>query len=140
MLRSSRCSKAILDFEHLDGEGNLYELRNHKTNRAVFFEYDHAGRCMASTEKRFTVTGGKPSYTDTVSGYKYEYDANNNLTKLTCSVNNTTWATTYTYDQDNRPTTATLHNGKQIADTYDKLGRITKRRIALSANYDTDIT
>ena len=78
MLRSSRCSKAILDFEHLDGEGNLYELRNYKTTRAVFLEYDPAGRCMASTEKSFTVaTNGKISYTDTVSGYKYEYDANN---------------------------------------------------------------
>ena len=139
--RANASASQQLAYEFVyDGEGNLYELRNHKTNRAVFFEYDHAGRCMASTEKRFTVTGGKPSYTDTVSGYKYEYDANNNLTKLTCSVNNTTWATTYTYDKDNRPTTATLHNGKQIVDTYDKLGRITKRRIALSANYDTDIT
>ena len=54
-------------FEHLDGEGNLYELRNYKTNpnRATFFEYDHAGRYMASTEKSFTVaTNGKISYTD----------------------------------------------------------------------------
>ena len=37
-----------------DGEGNLYELRNYETHRSTFFEYDHAGRCMASTEKSFT--------------------------------------------------------------------------------------
>lgn len=37
-----------------DGEGNLYELRNYKTRRSTFFEYDHAGRCMTSTEKSFT--------------------------------------------------------------------------------------
>lgn len=123
-----------------NGEGDLYELRNYKTNRAVFFEYDHAGRCMASTEKSFTVTNGKLNYTGTVSGYKYEYDLNNNLTKLTCSVAGSTWATTYTYYDDNRPRETVLHNGKKITDTYDIIGRITKRRIGLSANYDTDIT
>ncbi len=29
-----------------NGDGDLYELRNYKTLRATFFEYDHAGRCI----------------------------------------------------------------------------------------------
>ena len=74
-----------------NGEGDLYELRNYRTNRASFFEYDHAGRCMASKERAFTFTENNgvymiQSYGAIVSSYKYEYDECNNLTKLTCSV------------------------------------------------------
>ena len=43
---------------------------------------------MASTEKSFTVSGSTVTYTGTISGYKYEYDANNNLSKLTFSDQN----------------------------------------------------
>ena len=87
-----------------NGEGDLYELRNYKTDRSTFFEYDHAGRCMASTEKSFTENSdGTVTYTGTLSSYSYEYDANNNLEKLTCSVNGSVWDTAFTYDKDNRP-------------------------------------
>ena len=54
--------------------------------------------------------------------------------------NGTTWATTYTYDGDNRPTATTLSNGKTVTNTYDALGRITRKRIGLSSNYDTTLT
>ena len=52
-----------------DGEGNLYELRNYVTHRSTFFEYDHAGRCMASTEKSFTGSGSSIAYGTTVAAY-----------------------------------------------------------------------
>ena len=120
-----------------NGEGDLYELRNYRTGRASFFEYDHAGRCMASTERAFTVSNGVIHYGAALSSYRYEYDVCNNLTKLTCSVAGTTWSTTYTYDDDNRPKTTTLSNGKVITNTYDTLGRLTKRTIGLSTPYET---
>ena len=124
-----------------NGEGDLYELRNYKTYRSSFFEYDHAGRCMASREKEFTVTDGVIDYIDTVAGYKYEYDSNNNLTKLTCFNDHDSWNTTYSYDEADRPLTTTLNNGKVISNTYDIMGRITKRRIGLASGaYDTNIT
>jgi RHS repeat-associated protein len=140
--RANASATQQLAYEFIyDGEDELYELRNYKTNRATFFEYDHAGRCMASTEKNFTVTNGIISYAASpVAGYKYDYDLNNNLTKLVCKIGDSTWTTIYTYDKDNRPTVTTLHNGKTITDTYDIIGRITRRRLGIPTNYDTDIT
>ena len=47
-----------LTFEMIyNGDGELYEIRNFRTGRASFFAYDHAGRCMASKERSFTVSG-----------------------------------------------------------------------------------
>ena len=117
-----------------NGDGDLYELRNYKTGRASFFEYDHAGRCMANREKEFTVTNGVISYGDTVSGYRYEYDANNNLTKLICMLDGDSWDTTYTYDMDNRPTEVLLDNGKKVINTYDAIGRITGKELKNGSN------
>ena len=127
MLRLFRAS--ALEFIY-NGEGDLYELRNYKTHRAAFFEYDHAGRCMASKEKSFTgEPGDELAYGASVSGYKYEYDLNNNLTKLTCELIGSSWATTYTFDGDNRPKTALLHNGRSFVNTYDGMGRITSVKL-----------
>ena len=124
-------TELALTYEFIyNGEGDLYELRNYKTHRSTFFEYDHAGRCMASTEKSFTGTGAAVTYTGILSGYRYEYDANNNLSKLICRMGNEeepSWATTYVYDKDNRPTEVLLDNGKKIINTYDAIGRVTSR-------------
>ncbi len=133
-IKQGTAGSLVLTYKYIyNGEGDLYELRNYKTLRSTFFEYDHAGRCMASTEKSFTVSGSMVTYTGTISGYKYEYDANNNLSKLTCRLGDgnqqTSWVTTYSYDKDNRPTTALLDNGRSVVNTYDAIGRITSRKI-----------
>jgi RHS repeat-associated protein len=120
-----------------NGEGDLYELRNYRTHRASFFEYDHAGRCMASKERAFTVTNGRITYGTNLSSYGYQYDECNNLTKLTCSVAGSIWNTVYTYDNDNRPKTTTLNSGKVITNTLDAIGRLSKRTIGLSTPYET---
>ena len=119
------------------GEGDLYEIRNYRTGRASFFEYDHAGRCMASTERAFTVSNGVIHYGAALSSYRYEYDVCNNLTKLTCSVAGATWNTVYTYDSDNRPKTTTTWSGTVLTNTYDSLGRLTKRTWGLGSSYET---
>ena len=113
-----------------DGEGSLYELRNYKIHRSTFFTYDHAGRCISSTEKSFTGSFGNAiTYTGTVSGYSYKYDANNNLLELTCVLGSGSWTTNYHYDADNRPIDTVLHNGREIVVTYDSIGRITSKAI-----------
>ena len=123
-----------------NNEGDLYALRNRKTGRVSFFEYDHAGRCMACTEYAFTVVNDQVTLGSKLSGYMYEYDPNNNLTKLTCNAAGGSWETVYTYDKDNRTVTATFANGKVLTVTYDAIGRVTKRRLGLTSNYDTDLT
>lgn len=75
-------AEEITAYEYIyNGEGDLYELRNHKTNRATVFEYDHSGRRMSTTVKAFEVINGKIAYTGTEGGYRYEYDPNNNLSR-----------------------------------------------------------
>ena len=116
-----------------NGEGDLYEIRNFRTNRASFFEYDHAGRCMASKERSFTFTENNGVYTiqsygAILSSYGYQYDECNSLTKLTCSVAGSAWSTVYTYDNDNRPSTTTLSSGKVV----------TVKGTALLTHSDTD--
>ena len=96
---------------------------------------------MGSRERSFT--GNTPDaveYGSELSTYGFRFDACNNLTKLRCSVLGNTWETTYTYDNDNRPSTATLDSGKVITNTYDKLGRLQKKTIGLNTPYETTIT
>ncbi len=123
-----------------NGEGDLYEIRNYRTGRASFFDYDHAGRCMASKERAFTVTNGVITYGAILSSYGYQYDECNNLTKLTCSVLGSSWSTVYTYDGDNRAATTTLSSGKVITNTYDAIGRLTNRALGLNTTYNTALT
>ena len=136
----------VLTYEMIyNGEGDLYEIRNYRTERASFFDYDHAGRCMASKERAFTFTENNGVYTvqsygAILSSYSYQYDECNNLTKLTCSVLGSSWSTVYTYDNDNRPSTTTLASGKVITNTYDAIGRLQKRTFGLASDYDTTLT
>ena len=95
---------------------------------------------MSMTEKTFTGTGSNISYGSTVSSYRYEYDVNNNLTKLISTVSGQSRNTVYTYDGDDRSLTVTFANGKVMTDTYDALGRLTRRRLDLASNYDTVLT
>ena len=95
---------------------------------------------MACTERAFTVSGGQVTLGAVLSGYTYEYDPNNNLTKLICTAAGSAWETVYTYDKDNRTVTTTFANGKVLTVTYDAIGRVTKRRLGLTRNYDTDLT
>ena len=118
-----------------DGEGNLYELRNYETGRATFFEYDHAGRCMASTEKSFTGTVENVTYGATVAAYRYKYDENNQLIRLTQTINGTTWSTEYTYDTDGRQQLIELSNGKTIEYAY---GATTGRPDYITLHLDSD--
>ena len=95
---------------------------------------------MASRERAFTVTNGVISYGAQLSAYGYQYDACNNLSKLTCSVLGSTWSTIYTYDGDNRAATTTLSRGTVLTNTYDALGRLTNRAIGLNTTYNTTLT
>ena len=105
-----------------DGSGNLYSACDAALGFTIYYEYDHTDRCVKSCTKD-NATGAIRS------SYSYQYDVNNNLIKLTCSTNGTTWATTYTYDKDNRPITATLASGSAIMNTYDSIGRLSTKSI-----------
>ena len=123
-----------------NSEGDLYEVRNHLTWRASFFEYDHAGRCMTSKEREFSTSNSVITYGAILSSYAYQYDECNNLTKLDCSVLNHVWNTVYTYNKDNQPKKTILDSGKQITNSYDTIGRLSGRTIGLDSAYNISLT
>lgn len=118
-----------------NGNGELYEERNYLTNRALFHEYDHAGRCVASVEKTFTGSAASLTYGAAVSTYLYHYDVNNNISKIQQSIAGSSWDMVYTYDKDNRGLTTTLENGVVLTNSYDAIGRIQSKQIGLSTPY-----
>ncbi|MGN0799385.1 MAG: RHS repeat-associated core domain-containing protein [Christensenellales bacterium] len=79
------------------------------------------------------------SASDNGSEYLYEYDLNNNLTKLHQSAGGSDWTTEYTYDKDNRPVTVTV-NGKTITDNYNATGTRASRVYGFSTPYTVALT
>lgn len=79
----------------------------------------------------------KESNGNTVS---YEYDKNNNNSKVVEKVNNNTYTTSYGYDKDNRPTNLITPKGKTTSYIYDPIGRIDYSTIDTGIQYKTDYT
>ena len=79
------------------------------------------------------------SVSDNGSEYRYEYDLNNNLTKLHQSAGGSDWTTEYTYDKDNRPVTVKV-NGKTITDSYNATGTRASRVYGFSTPYTVALT
>ena len=73
------------------------------------------------------------------SEYRYDYDLNNNLTKLYQAAAGSNWTTQYTYDADNRPVTVTA-GGKTITDTYNATGTRANRTYGFTTPYTVALT
>ena len=114
-------------------KGNNYGTANHSCDdydKQTGITRPKIAYSFIYTEKSFTGgSSGSPEYTAVCASYKYEYDKNNNLSKLTQSVMGFDWAVSYTYDKDNRPLAATLANGAKIINQYDGIGRLSGRSI-----------
>ena len=109
-----------------DGEGNLQRMVDHQRDVTTVYYYDLTGRLIRSAS-------------DNGSEYLYEYDLNNNLTKLHQSAGGSDWTTEYTYDKDNRPVTVTV-NGKTITDSYNATGTRASRVYGFSTPYTVALT
>ena len=95
-----------------DREGYLAVVKDETLARTTRLYYDLLGRlCQAE------VSDG--------TGFRYTYDANNNMTSLKYYAE-ATFATDYTYDKDNRERTAKAF-GHTRTTHYDKLGRVTEK-------------
>ena len=95
-----------------DREGTLAAVKDEVLNKTTNLYYDLLGRlCQAECSDG--------------TGYRYTYDANNNMTALK-STAEATFSTAYTYDTDNRERTVKAY-GHTRTTHYDKLGRVTER-------------
>ena len=99
---------------------------DHQRDVTTVYYYDLTGRLIRSAS-------------DNGSEYLYEYDLNNNLTKLHQSAGGSDWTTEYTYDKDNRPVTVTV-NGKTITDSYNATGTRASRVYGFSTPYTVALT
>jgi YD repeat-containing protein len=99
-----------------DASGNLGYHRDlvNKVNSRYF--YDTSDRLVKVKE-----SNGNRLY--------YNYDVNNNNSKITEKVNNKTYATSYGHDKDDRPTSITTPKGKNINHNYDSIGRVSSSTI-----------
>ena len=69
---------------------------------------------------------------------QYTFDKNSNVTKVDENFKTGTatsnYSTSYEYDEDDRPTKSTLHNGKTLVTAYDGLGRMTTKTLDIGSN------
>lgn len=80
------------------------------------YVYDSLGRLLSSTRTN-TLDNTR------VAMFEYDFDLNNNLTKLAVLTPRGTNTMEYVYGGDNLPDTAKFNNGKILTYTYDSLGR-----------------
>ena len=104
-----------------DGDGNLQRMVDNLRDITTSYYYDLSGRLIRSAS-----SDG--------SEYLYEYDLNDNLTKLHQSAGGSSRVTEYTYDKDNRPVTVKV-NGKTITDSYNATGTRSSRVYGFATPY-----
>ena len=104
--------------------GQVAQLTNKNLRTVTTSEYDAAGRPARITRKHLDT--GAHLYTGEVS-----YDKFNNLKTFSEQVGSerTTFATTFTHDNENRPTLLNFGSSCQVAYVYDGLGRISRRTV-----------
>ena len=104
--------------------GQVAQLTNKNLRTVTTSEYDAAGRPARITRKHLDT--GEHLYTGEVS-----YDKFNNLKTFSEQVGSerTTFGTTFTHDNENRPTLLNFGNSRQVAYVYDGLGRISRRTV-----------
>ena len=102
--------------------GRIAKIRDCVHNTTVTCEYDLADR----PQKKMIMDGSSHSYTGEVS-----YDEFNNLKTFKEQVGSdrAAYTTTFTHDNENRPTLLNYGGTRQVAYVYDGLGRISRRTV-----------
>ena len=100
---------------HYDNNGALARVYDSRTDTTSTYYYDFTDRRMKYVEKSSTGT----------HSVGYEYDNINNLTALMETINGVERKTSYTYDEDNRPTSITTEDSTR-SYTYDNFGRVSE--------------
>ena len=115
--------------------GQVARLTNDELSTVSTSEYDAANRPMRIMQKNSV--SDVHLYTGEVT-----YDQYNNLAafKEQVGADRAAYTTTFTHDNENRPTQLDFGSSRQVAYTYDGLGRVSKRTVnaggtAVETNY-----
>ena len=115
-----------------DSRGDIIRTEDLRTNLEHRVTYDSTGRLISKD----TLNLATASHTTDrwLRTMEYDYDLNNNLTRLAYADTNGSNVTTYTYGEDNLPQTATLNNNKVLTYSYDKLGRLISSSLPITSS------
>ncbi len=105
------------DYEYVaDNTGVITKAIDHKNHLRYNYVYDSLGRLLSSVRTN-TIDNSR------VAMFEYDFDLNNNLTKLAVLTPRGSNTMEYVYGGDNLPDTAKFNNGKTLTYNYDSLGR-----------------
>lgn len=102
--------------------GEVAQVKDNVRGTTVTSEYDVANR----PQRKTTMEGSTHAYTGEVT-----YDQYNNLATFKEQVGSgrTAYTTTFTHDNENRPTLLNFGGTRQVGYAYDGIGRISQRTV-----------
>ncbi len=110
-----------------DNTGAVTKAIDHVNNLRYDNTYDSTDRLISST-----ITNTENNKRKAM--FEYDFDLNNNLSKLTTLTPNGRNKVLYTYGDDNRLTEVTLNNNKKVNYSYNGIGQLTSRTVTLPSN------
>ena len=106
-------------------------------NRQYDYDYDTTGRLVRQVKTDISKNDAENKF---VSAYEYDYDLNNNITKLASKNGDSSIVHSFTYGKDNLLTEYSSDVSSKVTYTYDGLNRQTKSSVALKTPLDMSYT
>ena len=106
-------------------------------NRQYDYDYDTTGRLVRQVKTDISKSDAENKF---VSAYEYDYDLNNNVTKLASKNGDSSIVHSFTYGKDNLLTEYSSDVSSKVTYTYDGLNRQTKSSVALKTPLDMSYT
>ena len=120
-----------------DKTGSVMRHKDFVNNRQYDYDYDTKGRLVRQVKTDISKTDAENKF---VSAYEYDYDLNNNVTKLASKNGDSSIVHSFTYGKDNLLTEYSSDVSSKVTYTYDGLNRQTKSSVALKTPLDMSYT
>ena len=120
-----------------DKTGSVMRHKDFVNNRQYDYDYDTTGRLVRQVKTDISKTDAENKF---VSAYEYDYDLNNNVTKLASKNGDSSIVHSFTYGKDNLLTEYSSDFSSKVTYTYDGLNRQTKSSVALKTPLDMSYT
>ena len=120
-----------------DKTGSVMRHKDFVNNRQYDYDYDTTGRLVRQVKTDISKTDAENKF---VSAYEYDYDLNNNITKLASKNGDSSIVHSFTYGKDNLLTEYSSDVSSKVTYTYDGLNRQIKSSVALKTPLDMSYT
>ena len=120
-----------------DKTGTVMRHKDFVNNRQYDYDYDTTGRLVRQVKTDISKTDAENKF---VSAYEYDYDLNNNVTKLASKNGDSSIVHSFTYGKDNLLTEYSSDVSSKVTYTYDGLNRQTKSSVELKTPLDMSYT